>query len=150
MDVVNTAPQVFGRRSLFWPLAKALIWLDGVLQRIGMLLSLGLCHHCLHADHQVDHLPAHIDTDPRMQAQKELQPKIQELQKIRQRSVQETFAPRWNSISEAGVNPLSGCLPLVIQMPISFGSSALRQSARVSPTPASFDPQSGLSSTRRV
>jgi YidC/Oxa1 family membrane protein insertase len=56
-----------------------------------------------------------------MQAQKEIQPKIQELQKKYGKDREKLSQEQMKLYKEAGVNPLSGCLPLVIQMPILFG-----------------------------
>ena len=56
-----------------------------------------------------------------MQAQKDLQPKLQELQKKYGKDREKIAAEQMKLYQEAGVNPLSGCLPLVIQMPILFG-----------------------------
>jgi YidC/Oxa1 family membrane protein insertase len=56
-----------------------------------------------------------------MQAQKELQPRIQELQKKYGKDREKISQEQMKLYQEAGVNPLSGCLPLIIQMPILFG-----------------------------
>ena len=53
-----------------------------------------------------------------MQAQKELQPKIQELQKKYGKDREKLSQAQMKLYQEAGVNPLSGCLPLIVQMPI--------------------------------
>ena len=56
-----------------------------------------------------------------MQAQKELQPRLQgiaeEVRKNRDKMAQEQM----KMYREAGFNPLSGCLPMVVQMPVLFG-----------------------------
>jgi len=56
-----------------------------------------------------------------MQAQKELQPKLQELQKKYGKDREKMVAEQTKLYQEAGVNPLSGCLPLLLQMPVLFG-----------------------------
>jgi YidC/Oxa1 family membrane protein insertase len=56
-----------------------------------------------------------------MQAQKDLQPRLQELQKKYGKDREKLAAEQMKTYQEAGVNPLSGCLPLLIQMPILFG-----------------------------
>lgn len=65
-------------------------------------------------------LPLTIKSVRSMAAMQELQPKIKDLQKKygkdRQRLSQETM----RLYSEYGVNPASGCLPLIAQMPIFF------------------------------
>ena len=56
-----------------------------------------------------------------MQAQKDLQPRLQELQKKYGKDREKLAAEQMKLYQEAGVNPLSGCFPLLIQMPILFG-----------------------------
>ncbi len=56
-----------------------------------------------------------------MQAQKDIQPRLQELQKKHGKDREKLAQEQMKLYQEAGVNPLSGCLPLVIQMPILFG-----------------------------
>jgi YidC/Oxa1 family membrane protein insertase len=56
-----------------------------------------------------------------MQAQKELQPKLQEIQKKYGKDREKLAQEQMALYKEAGVNPLSGCLPLLVQMPILFG-----------------------------
>jgi len=66
-------------------------------------------------------LPLTIKSTRSSKAMQELAPKIKEIQKKhgndRQKASQETFA----LYSQHGVNPMSGCLPMLIQMPIFFG-----------------------------
>ena len=66
-------------------------------------------------------LPLTIKSTRSSKAMQELAPKIKDIQKKhgqdRQKASQETFA----LYSQHGVNPMSGCLPMVIQMPIFFG-----------------------------
>jgi YidC/Oxa1 family membrane protein insertase len=56
-----------------------------------------------------------------MQAQKELQPRLQEIQKKYGKDREALSKAQMELYQEAGVNPMSGCLPLIIQMPILFG-----------------------------
>ncbi len=56
-----------------------------------------------------------------MQAQLDIQPKIQELQKKYGKDREKLSQEQMKLYKEAGVNPLSGCLPLLVQMPILFG-----------------------------
>lgn len=66
-------------------------------------------------------LPLTIKSIRSSKAMQELAPKIKEIQKKhgqdRQKASQETFA----LYSQHGVNPMAGCLPMLIQMPIFFG-----------------------------
>ena len=56
-----------------------------------------------------------------MQAQKDLQPLLADLQKKYGKDRERLAQEQMKLYKEAGVNPLSGCLPLVVQMPILFG-----------------------------
>jgi YidC/Oxa1 family membrane protein insertase len=51
----------------------------------------------------------------------DLQPKLTELQKKYAKDKQKLAQEQMKLYKEAGINPLGGCLPLLIQMPIWFG-----------------------------
>ena len=51
----------------------------------------------------------------------ELQPKLQELQKKYAKNREKLAQEQMKLYQEAGINPLGGCLPLVIQLPILYG-----------------------------
>lgn len=62
-----------------------------------------------------------------MKAMQEIQPKIKEIQ-AKQKDPQKSQAEMMAVYQEHGVNPLAGCLPILIQMPIFFALfSALKQ-----------------------
>ncbi|MFQ6059117.1 MAG: YidC/Oxa1 family membrane protein insertase [Anaerolineae bacterium] len=54
-------------------------------------------------------------------AMQELQPKLQALQKKYGKDREKLSQEQMKLYREAGVNPLAGCLPMVIQMPVWFG-----------------------------
>ena len=56
-----------------------------------------------------------------MKAMQELQPEIQKLQKKHAKDREKLSAATMQLYQEHGVNPMMGCLPLVIQMPIWIG-----------------------------
>ena len=138
VDVVNTAPQGLWQTFVVWPLAKALIWLDGVLQRIGMPYHWGFAIIVFTLIIKLITFPLTLTQIRGMQAQKELQPKIQELQKKYGKDREKLSRAQMELYQEAGVNPLSGCLPLVIQMPILFGLYSALVAIGPSLTDASF------------
>jgi len=121
VDVTTVAPEGFWQSAVVWPLAKALIWLDATLADAGIPYHWGFAIILFTILVKVVTFPLTYKQLQGMQAQRELQPRIQELQKKfgsdRNRLAQEQM----KLYQEAGVNPLSGCLPLVIQMPILFG-----------------------------
>jgi YidC/Oxa1 family membrane protein insertase len=55
-----------------------------------------------------------------MQAMKELQPKIEELRKKHKKNPQQLNQETMKLYKKHGVNPLSGCLPMLPQMPLLF------------------------------
>lgn len=63
-----------------------------------------------------------------MKAMKEIQPKIQELQKKYKDDPKTLNTEIMNVYREAGVNPFSGCLPLFLQLPIFFALYAVLSS----------------------
>jgi YidC/Oxa1 family membrane protein insertase len=102
-------------------MAKALIWLDSLLQRLNVDYHWGFAIIVFTLIIKVLTLPLTITQIRGMQAQKDLQPKIQELQKKYGKDREKLSQEQMKLYKEAGVNPLSGCLPLVVQMPILFG-----------------------------
>ena len=121
VDVVNTQPDGLWQTLVVWPMAKALIWLDSLLQRLNISYHWGFAIILFTLIIKVLTLPLTITQIRGMQAQKDLQPKIQELQKKYGKDREKLSQEQMKLYKEAGVNPLSGCLPLVVQMPILFG-----------------------------
>jgi YidC/Oxa1 family membrane protein insertase len=102
-------------------LAKALIWIDNLLQGWNFPYHWGFAIILFTLIVKVITFPLTLSQIRGMQAQKELQPKIQELQKKYGKDREKLSQEQMKLYQEAGVNPLSGCLPLLIQMPILFG-----------------------------
>ncbi len=121
VDIVNTPPEGLWQTLVVYPLGRALIWLDGILQNLGVFYHWGFAIILFTVIVKVITFPLTVSQMRGMQAQKELQPKIQELQKKYGKDREKISQEQMKLYQEAGVNPLSGCLPLVIQMPILFG-----------------------------
>ncbi len=66
-------------------------------------------------------LPLTIKSVRSTKAMQELQPKIRELQKKYGQDRQRLSAEMMKLYQEHGINPMSGCLPMLIQIPIFFG-----------------------------
>lgn len=66
-------------------------------------------------------LPLTIKSVRSMYGMQELQPKLKELQKKYKGDKQKQQAETMKLYQENGVNPMSGCLPMLLQMPIFFG-----------------------------
>jgi YidC/Oxa1 family membrane protein insertase len=65
-------------------------------------------------------LPLSMKSFKSMQAMKDIQPKIDELRKKHKNNPQALNADMMKLYKTAGVNPFSGCLPLLLQMPLFF------------------------------
>ncbi|CAN5532644.1 hypothetical protein BH23CHL5_BH23CHL5_19600 [soil metagenome] len=66
-------------------------------------------------------LPLTIKATRSSRAMQELQPKIKELQKKHKADRQALSQETMKLYGQYGVNPMAGCLPILIQMPIFFG-----------------------------
>jgi YidC/Oxa1 family membrane protein insertase len=121
VDVATTAPDGLWQTFVVWPLAKTLIWLNGILVGWGIPYSWGFTIILFTVIVKVVTFPLTYTQMRGMQAQKELQPKIKELQKKHGKDRDKLSKAQMELYQEAGVNPLSGCLPLIVQMPILFG-----------------------------
>lgn len=138
VDVATTAPDGLWQTFVVWPLAKALIWLDELLQDMGIPYHWGFSIIVFTLIIKLITFPLTLTQIRGMQAQKELQPKIQELQKKYGKDREKLSRAQMELYQEAGVNPLSGCLPLLIQMPILFGLYSALVALGPSLTDASF------------
>lgn len=65
-------------------------------------------------------LPVTTKSFRSMEKMKTVQPKIEELKKKYENDQQKLAEAQMKLFQEEGINPLSGCLPLVLQMPIYF------------------------------
>ena len=121
VDITTTPPEGLWQTLVVWPLGKALIWIDGLLQSANIPYHWGWAIILFTLLVKIVTFPLTISQIRGMQAQKELQPKIQELQKKYGKDRERLSQEQMKLYQEAGVNPLSGCLPLLVQMPILFG-----------------------------
>ena len=120
-DVATTDPEGPWQTFVVWPLANALIWLDNLLANVGFRYHWGWAIIVFTVIIKIITFPLTLSQLRGMQAQRELQPKIQELQKKFGKDREKLSQAQMKLYQEAGVNPLSGCLPLIVQMPILFG-----------------------------
>lgn len=120
-DLSVTQPSGPWQSFVVWPLARALVWLGALLQGWGVPWHWGFAIILFTFLIKIITLPLTISQIRGMNAQRALQPKIQELQKKYGNDRNKISQEQMRLYQEAGVNPLSGCLPLIIQMPILFG-----------------------------
>lgn len=121
VDVTQTDPDGLWQTLVVWPMARSLVWIDSALQSVGIPEHWGFSIILFTIFIRVLMLPLTFTQIRGMQAQKDLQPKIQELQKKYGKDREKMAQEQMKLYREAGVNPLSGCLPLIVQMPILFG-----------------------------
>lgn len=121
VDIANTAPDGWWQVIVVWPLAKTLIWMNDLLISLSIPYSWGFAIIIFTLIIKALTFPLTMTQLKGMQAQKELQPKIKELQKKYGKDREKLSQEQMKLYQEAGVNPLSGCLPLLVQMPVLFG-----------------------------
>lgn len=121
VDVAVTDPSGPWQTFFVWPLAKGLIWLNDTLAAANLPYSWGFAIILFTLAIKVITFPLTVTQIRGMQAQKDLQPRIQELQKKYGKDKAKLQEAQMKLYQEAGVNPLSGCLPLIVQMPVLFG-----------------------------
>ena len=106
---------------IVFPLAKSLIWLNTSLVDWDIPYSWGFAIILFTVIIKMITFPLTMIQIRSMQAQKNLQPQLQELQKKYGKNRDKMAQEQMKLYREAGVNPLSGCLPMVVQMPVLFG-----------------------------
>jgi YidC/Oxa1 family membrane protein insertase len=121
VDVTTTDPAGVWQTYFVWPLAKGLVWLNDTLAAANLPYSWGFAIILFTLAIKVVTFPLTVTQIKGMQAQKDLQPRIQELQKKYGKDKEKISQEQMKLYQEAGVNPLSGCLPMVVQMPVLFG-----------------------------
>ncbi len=121
VDVTTVAPEGPWQQFVVWPLANILIAIDAFLAGMNIPYHWGFAIIAFTFIVKLLTFPLTLQQTKGMQAQKDIQPRMQELQKKYGKDREKLAAEQMKLYQEAGVNPLSGCLPLVIQMPILFG-----------------------------
>lgn len=121
VNIETTPPDGLWQTLVVWPLARSLNWLANLFEGWGMPYYWGFAIIAFTVIIKIITFPLTLTQMRGMQAQKELQPKLQELQKKYGKDREKMSKAQMELYKEAGVNPLSGCLPLIIQMPILFG-----------------------------
>lgn len=120
-DIRNTPPDGWWQQLVVWPMAHALIWIDEQLRDMNITYHWGWAIITFTVIVKILTFPLTLTQTRSINAQKELQPRIQELQKKYGKDRERMAQEQMKLYREAGVNPLSGCLPLIVQMPILFG-----------------------------
>ncbi len=117
---LNNPPGVW-EQFIVYPIAKALVWLSNLIASLGIPYSFGWAIILITIAIKLATLPL---TRKQLQSQKamqDLQPKQKELQEKYGKDRQKLSEEQMKLYKEAGVNPMGGCLPLLIQLPILWG-----------------------------
>jgi len=101
-------------------LAQALRSLNHAIRGLGIPNSYGWAIIVFTIAIKLVTLPLTLKQLQSSRATQELQPKVAELQQKYVKDRQKLSEEQMKLYKEAGVNPLSGCLPMLIQMPILF------------------------------
>ena len=104
-----------------YPLAKLLIALNKAIAGLGIPYSYGWAIIVFTIAIKIVTLPLTLKQLQSTKAQQELQPKLRELQEKYGKDRQKLAEEQMKLYKESGINPLGGCLPLLIQMPVLFG-----------------------------
>lgn len=114
-------PQNVWQALVVFPLTEALMFLNRLIARTGIPYSYGWTIIVFTILIKLVTLPLTARQIQSAKAMQELQPQLQELQKKYAKD-RETLAQKQMELyKQAGVNPMGGCLPLLIQFPILIG-----------------------------
>lgn len=116
-------PEGLWQTAIVFPLAKILMFIDNGISRVGFLdaWSWGWTIILFTIAIKVITLPLTRKQLQSTKATQELQPKLRELQQKYGKDRQRLSEEQMKLYKEAGVNPMGGCLPLLIQLPILWG-----------------------------
>ena len=117
----NAPPSGWWQTLIVFPLASALSWMNSTLASIGIPYSYGFAIILFTILIKIVTLPLTMTQLRSMRTMQHLQPRMQELQKKHGKDRESLSKAQMELYKEAGYNPASGCLPLLIQMPILFG-----------------------------
>ena len=100
------------------PFALAIMWIMPILYKV--IPNYGIVIIVFALLIKIITLPLSMRSFKSMQAMKDLQPKIEELKKRHPKDPQKLNQEMMKLYKAHGVNPLSGCLPIIPQMPLFF------------------------------
>jgi YidC/Oxa1 family membrane protein insertase len=102
-------------------LAWVLVATDEVLEGFGIPYAFGFAIILFTVVVRLATFPLNMQQIKSSKAMQELQPKMQEIQKKYKDDREKLAQEQMKLYKEHGVNPLGGCLPLLVQMPVWFG-----------------------------
>jgi YidC/Oxa1 family membrane protein insertase len=106
--------------TIVYALAKVLIAINDFIANLGIPYSWGWAIIVFTIAIKLVTLPLTFKQLQSAKAQQMMQPKLRELQEKYGKDKQKLSEEQMKLYKEAGINPLGGCLPLLVQMPILF------------------------------
>jgi YidC/Oxa1 family membrane protein insertase len=107
VDVATVPPDGPWQTFVVWPLANVLLWLDGVLKGAGVPYHWGFTIILFTLLVKLITFPLSLTQIRSMEAQKTLQPQLQDLQKKYGKDREALAQAQMKLYQESGVNPLS-------------------------------------------
>lgn len=118
---LNDPSPGFWNQFIVYPLTKLLIALNRAIASLGIPYSWGWAIIIFTLAIKLVTLPLTLKQLQSTKAQQELQPRLRELQEKYGKDRQKLSEEQMKLYKESGINPVGGCLPLLIQMPVLFG-----------------------------
>ncbi|HDN79662.1 MAG: hypothetical protein DRI61_04035 [Chloroflexi bacterium] len=103
------------------PITQGILFFKNLLTGFGVPYSFGFAIILFTLLIKILTLPLNLQQLRASKAMQELQPKLQELQRKYRKNKEKLAQEQMKLYREAGVNPLGGCLPTLIQFPIWIG-----------------------------
>lgn len=117
--VIATEPRSFGIWGRFVNfIGVALVFFDKILESINMPYAFGFAIILFTVMVRAATFPLNMQQIKSSKAMQELQPKLKEIQEKNKGDREKLAQAQMALYKEHGVNPLGGCLPMLVQMPI--------------------------------
>jgi len=101
-------------------IAMTLVWIDNFLSRLNIPYSFGFAIILFTVAIRLLTFPLNMQQIKSSKAMQELQPQLKEIQAKYKNDKEKLAQEQMALYKEHGVNPLGGCLPMLVQMPIWF------------------------------
>jgi YidC/Oxa1 family membrane protein insertase len=118
--ITTEAPDLGLWRGFVNFVAKALVFFDKGLQAVGLPYAFGFAIILFTLVVRLATFPLNMQQIKSSKAMQELQPQMKALQEKYKGDRERLAQEQMKLYKEAGVNPLGGCLPMLVQMPIWF------------------------------
>ena len=117
---LNNPPGAW-EKFIVYPLTELLIRLNDFIQSLGISFSWGWAIIVFTILVKIVTLPLTLKQLQATKAQQQIQPKMREIQEKYGKDRQKLAEEQMKLYKEHGVNPMGGCLPMIIQLPILWG-----------------------------